>query len=165
MRARSVLAILLVVSFVAGIPVAGRAAGLAASGRAVHHDLAPDQPEWQRRIDALIGARRMSVTIGDDGAFWYRHLAWVERAPASNEKLLLSMALLATVGPDRVIQTRAMAHAAPVEGVIDGDLWLVGHGDPELGPASLDGLADQIGAAGRHAHRGIRRRRHRAVRA
>ena len=90
----------------------------------------------------------MSVTIGDDGAFWYRHLAWVERAPASNEKLLLSMALLATVGPDRVIQTRAMAHAAPVDGVIDGDLWLVGHGDPELGPASLDGLADQIGAAG-----------------
>ena len=99
---------------------------------------APDgQPGWQDRIDALIGDRRMSVTIGDDGAFWYRHLALVRRAPASNEKLLLSMALLAAVGPDRVIQTRAMAAAAPVEGVIDGDLWLVGHGDPELGPDAL----------------------------
>ena len=99
MRARSFLAILLAASIVAGIPVAGRAAGVAGSGRAVRHDLAPDQPEWQRRIDALIGDRRMSVTIGDDGAFWYRHLAWVERAPASNEKLLLSMALLATSAP------------------------------------------------------------------
>lgn len=90
----------------------------------------------------------MSVTIGNDGAFWYRHLAQVRRAPASNEKLLLSMALLAAVGPDRVIQTRAMAAAAPVEGVIAGDLWLVGHGDPELGPDALITLAQQVAAAG-----------------
>ena len=107
----------------------------------------------------------MSVTIGDDGAFWYRHLAWVERAPASNEKLLLSMALLATVGPDRVIQTRAMAHAAPVDGVIDGDLWLVGHGDPELGPGIARRARGSDRRRRRHAHRGIRRRRHRTVRA
>ena len=58
-----------------------------------------------------------------------------------------------------------MAHAAPVDGVIDGDLWLVGHGDPELGPASLDGLADADRRRRRHADRGIRDRRHRAVRA
>ncbi len=36
----------------------------------------------------------MSVTIGDDGASGTGHLGWVTRAPASNEKLLLSMALL-----------------------------------------------------------------------
>ncbi|MGZ6544730.1 MAG: hypothetical protein ACXVEI_05410, partial [Actinomycetota bacterium] len=100
MRARSFLAILLAASIVAGVPVAGRAASMRGHGTAVHHDLAPDQAVWQRRIDSLIGDRRMSVTVGDDGAFWYRHLAWVERAPASNEKLLLSMALLATVGHD-----------------------------------------------------------------
>ena len=90
----------------------------------------------------------MSVTIGDDGAMWYGHLGWVTRPPASNEKLLLSMALLQAVGPDRVIATRAMASAAPVDGVIDGDLWLVGHGDPELAPDALDALAEQIAKAG-----------------
>lgn len=90
----------------------------------------------------------MSVSIGEDGAFWYRHLGWVQRAPASNEKLLLSMALLAAVGPDHVITTNAMARVAPVDGVVDGDLWLVGHGDPEVTRATLDGLAGAVATAG-----------------
>jgi serine-type D-Ala-D-Ala carboxypeptidase/endopeptidase (penicillin-binding protein 4) len=150
MRARSILVVLLVSSVVAGIPVTARAETSAQRAPAVRGDtLGPaDQAGWRHRIDTLVGDRRMSVTIGDDGTFWYRHLAQVKRAPASNEKLLLSMALLATVGPDQVIQTRAMAAAAPVEGVIDGDLWLVGHGDPELGPDALNTLAQQIGGAG-----------------
>jgi serine-type D-Ala-D-Ala carboxypeptidase/endopeptidase (penicillin-binding protein 4) len=151
MPVRPLVAVLLASSVVVGIPSTGSAATGVDHAPVVPHDRASgpaDQAAWERRIDALIGERRMSVTIGDDGAFWYRHLAWVMRAPASNEKLLLSMALLAAVGPDRVIQTRAMAEAAPVDGVIDGDLWLVGHGDPELTPDALDGLAQQIGAAG-----------------
>ncbi|MEO8423465.1 MAG: D-alanyl-D-alanine carboxypeptidase, partial [Actinomycetota bacterium] len=151
MRARPLLVVLLVASVVAGIPATGWAATGVRHAPATGHDLASgpaDEPRWQRRIDALIGDHAMSVTIGDDGVSWYRHLAWVKRAPASNEKLLLSMALLAAVGPDRSIETRAMAAAAPLEGVIDGDLWLVGHGDPELGPDALDTLAQQIVAAG-----------------
>ena len=90
----------------------------------------------------------MSVSIGLDGAFWYRHLGWVERAPASNEKLLLSMALLTALGPDHVIATKAMARTAPVDGVVDGDLWLVGHGDPEVTRTTLDALAGAVVAAG-----------------
>jgi D-alanyl-D-alanine carboxypeptidase/D-alanyl-D-alanine-endopeptidase (penicillin-binding protein 4) len=151
MRARSHLTILLIASVVAGIPITGLAATGPRHASLVRHDaLSPssEQPGWQRRIDALVGDRPMSVTIGDDGAFWYRHLAWVRRAPASNEKLLLSMALLAAVGPDRVIETRAMAATAPVEGVIDGGLWLVGHGDPELSPDALDALAQKISELG-----------------
>ena len=106
------------------------------------------EPAWQRRIDGLVSARHVSVSIGENGAFWYRHLGWVKRAPASNEKLLLSMALLAAVGPDQVITTKAMARAAPVDGAVDGDLWLVGHGDPEVTPATLDVLAGAIATAG-----------------
>ena len=90
----------------------------------------------------------MSVAIGDDGAFWYRHLGWVKRIPASNEKLLLSMALLSTIGPDRVIATRAMAFAPPIDGVLESDLWVVGHGDPEVGTATMDSLADAVVDAG-----------------
>jgi D-alanyl-D-alanine carboxypeptidase/D-alanyl-D-alanine-endopeptidase (penicillin-binding protein 4) len=150
-RAKPFLIVLLALVVVAGIPVTGQAAIGVDRVLAPRHGLASgpaEQAAWERRIDALIGDRPISVTIGDDGAVWYRHLGWVKRAPASNEKLLLSMALLATVGPDRVIQTRAMAVAAPVKGVIDGDLWLVGHGDPELTPDALTALAQQIGAAG-----------------
>ena len=106
------------------------------------------EPWWQRRIDALVAGRPMSVTIGDDGTFWYRHLARVQRIPASNEKLILSMALLAAVGADHEIPTRAMSKAPPVEGVVDGDLWIVGHGDPEVSSATLDALAKGIAESG-----------------
>jgi len=98
MRVRALLAILLVSSVVAGVPATSRAAARPDVTQVVrdgHRSEVPDRAAWQRRIDALIGGRRMSVTIGDDGRFWYRHLAQVRRAPASNEKLLLSMALLA----------------------------------------------------------------------
>src|SRR6185436_18906428 len=136
---------------VAAVPVTAEAAAAAPRLPPIRHTAATRAPAgagWQERIDALIGERRMSVTIGDDGAVWYGHLGWVTRPPASNEKLLLSMALLHAVGPDRVIATRAMASAAPVDGVIDGDLWLVGHGDPELAPDALEALATQIAKAG-----------------
>lgn len=123
------------------ISIIAMAATPASAGRA-------DEPAWQRRIDDLIGERQMSVSIGEGGAFWYRHLGWVERAPASNEKLLLSMAMLTALGPDQVLVTKAMARAAPVDGVVDGDLWLVGHGDPEVTRATLDGLASAVATAG-----------------
>jgi D-alanyl-D-alanine carboxypeptidase/D-alanyl-D-alanine-endopeptidase (penicillin-binding protein 4) len=150
-RVRRLFAILLLTSVVAAVPVTAEASTTAPPLPPSRQDPAPGaqaEAGWQERIDALIGERRISVTIGDDGALWYGHLGWVTRPPASNEKLLLSMALLQAVGPDRVIATRAMASAAPVDGVIDGDLWLVGHGDPELSPAALEALAKQIVEAG-----------------
>ncbi|MEP6973046.1 MAG: D-alanyl-D-alanine carboxypeptidase [Actinomycetota bacterium] len=134
MWARRAAAALLVASIVWATPIS-------ASART-------DQPAWRRRIDELIAGRPMSVAVGDDGSFWYRHLGWVKRPPASNEKLLLSMALLAAMGPDQVIATRAMARAAPVDGIVDGNLWLVGHGDPEVTRATLDALAGAVASAG-----------------
>jgi D-alanyl-D-alanine carboxypeptidase len=103
---------------------------------------------WRHEIDRLVSDRAMSVTVGNDGTFWYRHLAWVKRIPASNEKLLLSMALLDAVAPTHAIATRAMAAALPTGGVLDGDLWLVGHGDPEVTPENLQPLAEQVAASG-----------------
>jgi D-alanyl-D-alanine carboxypeptidase/D-alanyl-D-alanine-endopeptidase (penicillin-binding protein 4) len=121
--------------------------GLATPARAADHGAARE-PWWERRVDALIGDRAVSVAIGQDGAFWYRHMSWVPRPPASNEKLLLSMALLAHIDPTSTIPTRALAAAAPTGGVLDGDLWLVGHGDPEVGPDRLNALAAAIADAG-----------------
>ncbi len=138
MRARRLVVVLLASSIVA----------ISAGGASAAPARVEPTPTWQQRIDTFVGDRQMSVAIGEDGTFWYRHLGWVKRIPASNEKLLLSMALLSAVGPDREIATRAMAAAAPVDGVVDGDLWIVGHGDPEGGTASLDALAAAIVDAG-----------------
>jgi serine-type D-Ala-D-Ala carboxypeptidase/endopeptidase (penicillin-binding protein 4) len=52
--------------------------------------------------------------------------------PASTEKLLTTTALLAHVSPNLTFQTRAVT-AAPVSGgVVNGDLYVVGGGDPLL---------------------------------
>ena len=144
-----VLRFLTVALLVSAALAAHPASALAAPPR--RHAAAGDpaaEPWWQRRIDAQVAGRPTSVTVGEDGAFWYRHLARVQRIPASNEKLVLSMALLSAVGADHVIQTRAVAGAAPVDGVVEGNLWIVGHGDPEVAPDTLDALAKRIAEAG-----------------
>ncbi len=51
---------------------------------------------------------------------------------ASTEKLLTATALLAQVPPTYRFKTRAVATAAPSNGTIDGDLYIVGDGDPLL---------------------------------
>ena len=112
---------------------------------------------WKETIDRSVGGRPFSVAVGDDGAYWYRHLAGVRRPPASNQKLLLSMALLDLRSGTRRIPTEVLVGQggdAVVDGVLRGDLWLVGHGDPEVDHADLAELADLVVAAGIHRVRG-----------
>jgi D-alanyl-D-alanine carboxypeptidase/D-alanyl-D-alanine-endopeptidase (penicillin-binding protein 4) len=53
-------------------------------------------------------------------------------APASLTKLLTGTALLEHFGPDHRLRTTMVAAGPPVDGVVDGDLHLVGGGDPLL---------------------------------
>jgi D-alanyl-D-alanine carboxypeptidase/D-alanyl-D-alanine-endopeptidase (penicillin-binding protein 4) len=57
------------------------------------------------------------------------------------------MASFDELGPEHRIPTRASAEAF-AHGVIEGDLWLLGHGDPLLGRNSLGALADALVDAG-----------------
>ncbi|MFM7717923.1 MAG: D-alanyl-D-alanine carboxypeptidase, partial [Actinomycetota bacterium] len=84
---------------------------------------------WQARIEGLIGSRTMSVSVGERGRFLYRHLGTAWRVPASVQKLCMAMALLDRVGPQARIETDAAAVVGS-DGVVAGDLWIVGHGDP-----------------------------------
>ena len=84
--------------------------------------------------------------------------------PASNQKLLVAAVALERLGPDFTYTTTVEAAAAPVDGLVAGDLYLVGGGDPLLSsdwyadsnlelyavtsPTSLDSLADGVAAAG-----------------
>ena len=104
---------------------------------------------WGRAIDRLIGSRQISVAVRVGPALTYAHLAAVRRAPASNEKLLLSMTALAQLGPDYRIPTQASVVPGTLrKGVVRGDLWIVGHGDPEFGDAGAIALAAKVRAAG-----------------
>jgi serine-type D-Ala-D-Ala carboxypeptidase/endopeptidase (penicillin-binding protein 4) len=82
--------------------------------------------------------------------------------PASNQKLLVAAVALDVLGADHRFRTEVRG-AAPAGGVVAGDLYLVGGGDPLLTsasypveddvnpvthPTSLDALADAVVAAG-----------------
>jgi serine-type D-Ala-D-Ala carboxypeptidase/endopeptidase (penicillin-binding protein 4) len=103
---------------------------------------------WAPSLDALIGDRPASVSVAVGGRLRYSHLGHVPRAPASNEKLLLSMALLDRFAPRARIPTTVEARVRIRRGVLRGDVWLVGHGDPELGDDDVARLAAEVREAG-----------------
>jgi D-alanyl-D-alanine carboxypeptidase/D-alanyl-D-alanine-endopeptidase (penicillin-binding protein 4) len=109
---------------------------------------------WTARIDRLVASLPVSVSVGLDGRFLYRHRDTVRRPPASNEKLLLSMALLDELGPRFRVPMFAAVEVAPRAGIVEGDLWILGRGDPEIGVAQMDALAERIEEAGVRAVRG-----------
>lgn len=82
--------------------------------------------------------------------------------PASNQKVVIGAVALEVLGPDAVYTTEVRS-GPPSNGVVTGDLYLVGAGDPLLTsntfpvqddkhpvttPTSLDALADGVVAAG-----------------
>jgi D-alanyl-D-alanine carboxypeptidase/D-alanyl-D-alanine-endopeptidase (penicillin-binding protein 4) len=88
-----------------------------------------------RGIDRVIGTHSVGVAVGARGRLLYGHLAGRPRVPASNQKLLLSMALLDVLGPGYRIPTKAAAQR--VNGAsVEGDLWVIGAGDPTLSARS-----------------------------
>jgi D-alanyl-D-alanine carboxypeptidase/D-alanyl-D-alanine-endopeptidase (penicillin-binding protein 4) len=101
-------------------------------------------------ITNTIGGRDVSVAIGIGHRIVYGHLGDVPRVLASNEKLLTSMAALDLLGPSFRFATRAEATSRVSHGVLRGNLWLVGGGDPTLTTTDLAGLATQIRADGVH---------------
>ena len=69
-------------------------------------------------------------------------------APASNEKLALTFALLRTFSPTMRIATKVSALGVQQGTTLTGDLFLVGGGDPTLASSDLARLARRVRAAG-----------------
>jgi serine-type D-Ala-D-Ala carboxypeptidase/endopeptidase (penicillin-binding protein 4) len=111
-------------------------------------------PQWKQDIAETIGNRDVSVAIGLDGGWLYRHGAWRQRAPASNQKLLLSMALLQRTSLSTRLRTELFAKGTTTAGVLRGNLWIVGHGDPSVGRLTMRALARAVDAAGIRKIRG-----------
>lgn len=112
-------------------------------------------PRWVQRVDSLVGGLPVSITIALKGDTLYRYKDWVARPPASNEKLLLSMALLRRFGADATIPTRLFAtEQVGADGVLEGNLWIIGHGDPEIDALDMAELARALVDAGVERIRG-----------
>jgi D-alanyl-D-alanine carboxypeptidase len=105
------------------------------------------QPGWMQAIDDAIGGRAVSVAVGEEERYLYRHGAHVRRIPASNEKLLLSMVMLDTFGPGFRTRTVAAAPRITEAGVVER-LWILGRGDPVINRAKLRSLAGELVRAG-----------------
>jgi D-alanyl-D-alanine carboxypeptidase/D-alanyl-D-alanine-endopeptidase (penicillin-binding protein 4) len=102
---------------------------------------------WMIRIDRLTKGRSIAIAVEEEGASLYRRASTRPMTPASNQKLLLSMALLDHFGPD--FRLRTVAAAPLVEnGSVHGDLWILGTGDPTVNRRALSTLAKRIAAAG-----------------
>lgn len=78
----------------------------------------------------------------------------VSLAPASNEKLIVAVAVLEALPTEDRLTTTVIATGPVADGVLHGDLILVGGGDPDLARFatqsvdSLGALADQLHARG-----------------
>ncbi|MBV9410923.1 MAG: D-alanyl-D-alanine carboxypeptidase/D-alanyl-D-alanine-endopeptidase [Acidimicrobiia bacterium] len=119
-----------------------------------------------QRLDAVLAGHPQSCLTVDDsrGPTLYSQRGDLPLMPASNLKLLTATAVLARLGGTGRFQTEVRAAHPPVNGVIAGDVWLVGAGDPLLATADyaaqagyqhqprprtpLEELATKLAAAG-----------------
>ncbi len=127
-------------------------------------------PALAAELDPYLDAAAGSVcaSVLDRGRVAYSRNLGESMAPASVVKLLTATAALEVFGPDHVLTTRAGAASPIADGVVDGDLYVVGGGDPLLVTggyiASLDdpeqrtedfaALADALVASGLRQVRG-----------
>ena len=72
------------------------------------------------------------VSNVDTGETIWTHQADLPLNPASTQKLLTMLAVLDTVGPAHRMVTKVEADGEIVDGVLNGDLYIRGSGDPSL---------------------------------
>lgn len=107
---------------------------------------------------------RSCLAVSVDGVAAGDHNAESAVIPASNQKLVVAAVAVEQLGADFRYITSVEAVAEPVGGAVDGDLYLIGGGDPLLtsewyptsnlerhpvtSPTRLESLADDVVAAG-----------------
>ncbi len=115
---------------------------------------APTPPLQQKlaralRVPHVSPARSAAIAVDlSSGATVYTQNPTLSLAPASNEKLPITFAALATLGPTYRLETDVLG-----DGRLEGTTWtgrliLLGGGDPTLSSAGLRSLAAQVRAAG-----------------
>jgi serine-type D-Ala-D-Ala carboxypeptidase/endopeptidase (penicillin-binding protein 4) len=118
-----------------GAPPAGASAARIAAEASLAASLA-------REVDAAGGAaREIGVHVVDlaAGVEIFGHQADRPRILASNAKLLTTAAALAELGPEYRFETQILVRGEVGDGVLRGDVAVVGSGDPNLSGRFHDG--------------------------
>jgi D-alanyl-D-alanine carboxypeptidase/D-alanyl-D-alanine-endopeptidase (penicillin-binding protein 4) len=118
-----------------------------------------DIERFQNRVEAALsvsgpdkGAWGVLVSDADAGQVLYARNADAYFMPASVAKLFTTALALATLGPDYRERTTVASNGTLDAGVLDGDLILIGRGDPSLSNRKFpygkkeerDGPADKV---------------------
>lgn len=108
-----------------------------------------NQPKFER---ATLGFLVVDPNAGDT---LYSHNAGKLFVPASNQKILSGSVALAQLGADYRYRTTFVTHGKIANGVLDGDLIVIGRGDPTVSDrvkgnamAFMQTVADSIAAKG-----------------
>jgi len=96
--------------------------------------LKADLDAWLARSPATT-----CLVVDAGGREAYGHNPETPVTGASTQKLLTATGLLLTLGPKATLDTTAVAAAEPSGGVVNGDLFLVGGGDANLGTPDWPG--------------------------
>ncbi len=115
--------------------VALLSAVIAPSLSAVSPDLAELAETIDQRLDdPALAESHWGVLIesADTGAIWYERNADRLFVPASNQKILVAAAAYRSLGPDFCFETTLHRTGEIVDGVLQGDLVVVGRGDPSI---------------------------------
>jgi len=118
-------------------PAAAQAAGRTGTVKALSAQM--------RQAGAGSGAYVVDL---QSGRKLYSIRAGTPRMPASVEKLYTSATALRRMGPAARLATEALAETAPAAGVVRGDLYLRGSGDPNFDVVDSSNLAQQVAQAG-----------------
>jgi D-alanyl-D-alanine carboxypeptidase/D-alanyl-D-alanine-endopeptidase (penicillin-binding protein 4) len=108
-----------------------------------------------RKLDAALASAKIPssqraaevVDLATGEVLFSRH-ATGPLAPASNEKLPITLTALTLLGSGYRISTEVLGEGEQQGGEWIGDLVLKGHGDPDLSTGDLKQLARQVRAAG-----------------
>jgi serine-type D-Ala-D-Ala carboxypeptidase/endopeptidase (penicillin-binding protein 4) len=107
--------------------------------------------QLQDDLDAVLGERTLAGTRSgvyavdmNTGKVLYSYGADEQLNPASNVKLVTTAAALDALGPDFAYRTRIVGAKPDANGVVQGDVWLVGMADPTLSEKDLAELGTNL---------------------
>lgn len=90
----------------------------------------------------------VSIRSGETGELLYSHFGETRLRPASNMKILTSIAALETLGADYRFATEVLVDGDLDGDVLEGNVYIKGYGDPTLLPEDLDQFAKDLKAYG-----------------